>query len=121
MVRKPALCPFCGEALRYVERRSRRFERVVYRAWEHPAVGCLLDGMDFGNSEIKKWNCRCGIADRAVQIAAIVMREAGLCRFEDETYCHSQKRQSVLGCQICIEKWLLDRARTEVRQLCGEM
>ena len=116
MVRKPAPCPFCGEALRYVERQSRRFERVVYRAWEHPAVGCILDGADFSPAEIEKWNKRADLPqetdsdpeapaqdpaiDRALNVTVAIMKAADLC-----AHCVKDdgepSRERCISCMLC--------------------
>lgn len=52
---------------------------------------------------------------RAVHIAAVIMQAAGLCRYDDVTKC---RRVYVTddGCVDCMEKWLLAKARAEIRR-----
>ena len=52
---------------------------------------------------------------RAVHIAAVVMQAAGLCRYDSYSKC---RRYDPTGdaCVDCIEKWLLAKARQELKR-----
>lgn len=52
---------------------------------------------------------------RAVHIAAVIMQAAGLCRYDDVRKC---RRIYVTddGCVDCMEKWLLAKARAEIKR-----
>ena len=51
---------------------------------------------------------------RAVHIAAVVMQAAGLCR-DDPMKCR-RLYVSDVTCAQCIERWLLSKARRELRR-----
>ena len=53
---------------------------------------------------------------RAVHIAAVVMQAAGLCRYENPgRQCRRATCPTDDDCVKCIEKWLLAKARRELR------
>lgn len=53
---------------------------------------------------------------RAVHIAAVVMQAAGLCRYENPgRHCRRATCPTDDDCVKCIEKWLLAKARRELR------
>lgn len=54
-------------------------------------------------------------ARRAVHIAAVIMQAAGLCRYDDATKCR-RVYPTDDGCVKCIEKWLLAKARQELKR-----
>lgn len=54
-------------------------------------------------------------ARRAVHIAAVVMQAAGLCRYDTYAKCR-RFDQTDDACVDCIEKWLLAKARREIRK-----
>lgn len=54
---------------------------------------------------------------RAVHIAAVVMQAAGLCRYENPgRSCRRVTCPTEDDCVKCIEKWLLAKARRELRK-----
>lgn len=54
-------------------------------------------------------------ARRAVHIAAVVMQADGLCRYD--TYEKCRRFYPTDGdCVDCIEKWLLSKARKEIKR-----
>lgn len=54
---------------------------------------------------------------RAVHIAAVVMQTAGLCRYENPgRSCRRATCPTEDDCVKCIEKWLLAKARQELRR-----
>lgn len=53
-------------------------------------------------------------ARRAVHIAAVVMQAAGLCRYETLTKCRRIDPADAT-CVNCIERWLLSKARIEIK------
>ena len=60
-----------------------------------------------------------GEARRAVHIAAVVMQAAGLCRYDTYAKCRRFDPTDD-DCVDCIEKWLLAKARREIRREAGE-
>lgn len=56
---------------------------------------------------------------RAVHIAAVIMQAAGLCRYDDVTKCR-RVYPTDAGCVECIEKWLLAKARQELKREATE-
>lgn len=54
------------------------------------------------------------VASRAVHIAAVVMNAAGLCRYDTVDKCRHRYPNDET-CEKCIEKWLLAKARKELR------
>ncbi len=54
-------------------------------------------------------------ARRAVHIAAVVMQAAGLCRYDTYAKCRRFDPTDA-DCVDCIEKWLLAKARREIRR-----
>lgn len=52
---------------------------------------------------------------RAVKIAARVLNAAGLCRYEDAAKCRRVWPPDEKTCDKCIERWLLAKARKELR------
>ena len=56
---------------------------------------------------------------RAVKIAAAVMEAAGLCRHEDVTKCQRMMVDE-MSCRGCIERWLMAKARRELRREAGQ-
>ena len=54
-------------------------------------------------------------AKRAVHIAAVVMQADGLCRYDSLEKCR-RFNPSDTDCVVCIEKWLLAKARQEIRR-----
>lgn len=54
---------------------------------------------------------------RAVRIAAVVMQAAGLCRYENPgRQCRRVFGPTEDDCVKCIEKWLLSKARKELKR-----
>ena len=53
---------------------------------------------------------------RAVHIAAVIMQAAGLCRYDDVARCRMAWPAEYDDCVACIEKWLLAKARKEIRK-----
>ena len=55
---------------------------------------------------------------KAVQIAAIIMQAAELCRYDDISKCRRRDPYAPMNddCVKCIEKWLLQKAKTELRR-----
>lgn len=51
---------------------------------------------------------------RAVHIAAVIMQADGLCRYDDISKCR-RVWPSEDACVKCIERWLLARARKELK------
>ena len=49
---------------------------------------------------------------RALDIAAGIMEEAGVCTLDDQQEC--DKDIMDMSCQVCIRKWLMDKARKEL-------
>lgn len=56
----------------------------------------------------------CEVEARAVKIAAKVMQAAGICRYDNPEKCH-RVYVSEKTCDECIRKWLLSKARNELR------
>lgn len=56
---------------------------------------------------------------RAVHIAAVVMQAAGMCRYEDDK-CRRTSLPIDVDCVQCIEKWLMCKARLELRRAENE-
>ena len=54
-------------------------------------------------------------ACRAVHIAAVVMQADGLCRYDTYEKCRRYNPTDA-GCVDCIEKWLLAKARREIKK-----
>ena len=54
-------------------------------------------------------------AKRAVHIAARIMQADGLCRYDSLEKCR-RFDPSDTDCVDCIEKWLLSKARWEIRR-----
>lgn len=52
---------------------------------------------------------------RAIHIAAVIMEAAGMCRYENVEKCRRVYPTSE-GCVECIEKWLLAKARSEIKE-----
>ena len=52
---------------------------------------------------------------RAVHIAAVIMQADGLCRYDDLDKCR-RFLPTDSDCVNCIEKWLLAKARQEIRR-----
>lgn len=53
---------------------------------------------------------------RAVHIAAVIMQRDGLCRYESGTDCKKVYPPDEDDCVKCIERWLLSRARQELKK-----
>ncbi len=53
---------------------------------------------------------------RAVHIAAVIMQTAGLCRYDDDNGCRRVNIPTNDDCVKCIEKWLLAKARREIKR-----
>lgn len=53
-------------------------------------------------------------ARRAVSIAARIMQAAGLCRYDSITKC-GRFCPAPADCDRCIEKWLLAKAKKEIK------
>jgi len=53
------------------------------------------------------------VEGRAVEIAAVVMQAAGLCRYDDVSKCRRVYPDED-DCVDCIKKWLLAKARKEL-------
>lgn len=51
---------------------------------------------------------------RAVKISATIMQAAGLCRYDDVSKCRRVYPDDA-ACCACIEKWLLTKARRELK------
>lgn len=56
------------------------------------------------------------VEGRAVKIAAKVMTAAGLCRYEDSRKCRRVWPPDEKTCDKCIERWLLQKARKELKK-----
>lgn len=54
-------------------------------------------------------------AKRAVHIAAVIMQADGLCRYDSLDKCR-RVYVTDTACVDCIEKWLLAKARRELRK-----
>lgn len=54
------------------------------------------------------------VESRAVKIAAKIMTEACLCRYDDPAKCRRTYVDEKV-CGKCIEKWLLAKARKELK------
>ena len=52
---------------------------------------------------------------QAVEIAARIMQADGLCRYDDVEKC-SRVYPDDDACVVCIKKWLLSKARQELRK-----
>lgn len=52
---------------------------------------------------------------RAVHIAAIIMVRGGLCRYDSLEKCRKYE-PSEHDCTKCIEKWLMNKAKKELRK-----
>ncbi|MBQ3072345.1 MAG: hypothetical protein IJD20_03520 [Oscillospiraceae bacterium] len=52
---------------------------------------------------------------RALHIAAVIMEADGMCRYEDVEKCRRVYPTSE-ACVECIEKWLLAKARSEIKE-----
>ncbi|MBR5342580.1 MAG: hypothetical protein IK149_01640 [Oscillospiraceae bacterium] len=52
---------------------------------------------------------------KAVHIAAVVMVAAGLCRYESVDKCRKVWPPEESSCVLCVENWLIMRARKEMR------
>lgn len=51
---------------------------------------------------------------RAVHIAAVVMQAGGLCRYDSFSKCRRSAPDDD-ACVDCIEKWLLAKARSQIK------
>lgn len=56
------------------------------------------------------------IAARAVQIAARIMQQAGLCRYDDATKCRKVLLPSERDCIGCIKRFLIGKAKKELER-----
>lgn len=54
------------------------------------------------------------VESRAVHIAAVVMQAGGMCRYDTVEKCHRLYPDDT-ACVKCIERWLLSKARRELR------
>ena len=57
--------------------------------------------------------------ERALRIASTIMQRAGLCRYSDRCQCRRAQLPTDEDCAACIEKWLLSKARSELRKEAG--
>ncbi len=55
------------------------------------------------------------VEGRAVKIAAKIMQDAGLCRYGDVIKCRRPNTDGTT-CDACIRRWLLTKARKELRR-----
>jgi len=55
-------------------------------------------------------------AKRGLHIAAVIMQAAGLCRYDSPLQCRRFYPPTDDGCVDCIEKWLLAKARREIKR-----
>lgn len=55
------------------------------------------------------------VEKRAVQIAAVIMQAAGLCRYNNVRKCHWIYVEDST-CVQCIRSWLLSKARAEIKK-----
>lgn len=53
------------------------------------------------------------VEGRAVEIAAVIMQAAGLCRYDSVDKCR-RLYPSETDCEACIKRWLLSKARKEL-------
>lgn len=53
------------------------------------------------------------VESRAVEIAAVIMQAAGLCRHDSVDKCR-RLCPSETDCEACIKRWLLAKARKEL-------
>lgn len=55
------------------------------------------------------------VCRRALHIAAIIMQADGLCRYEAPGECRRVYLPEEKDCVKCIEKWLMSKARSELK------
>lgn len=55
-------------------------------------------------------------AKRGLRIAAVIMQAAGLCRYDSPLQCRRFYPPTDDDCVDCIEKWLLAKARREIKR-----
>lgn len=55
-------------------------------------------------------------AKRGLHIAAAIMQAAGLCRYDSPIQCRRFYPPTDDDCVECIEKWLLAKARREIKR-----
>ena len=53
------------------------------------------------------------VEGRAVEIAAVIMQAAGLCRYDSVDKCRRMYPDDA-ACEQCIKNWLLAKARKEL-------
>ena len=53
------------------------------------------------------------VEGRALEIAAVVMQAAGLCRYDSVDKCRKLSPNED-DCERCIKRWLLSKAQTEL-------
>jgi hypothetical protein len=54
------------------------------------------------------------VEKRAVEIAAVIMVRAGLCRYSTFDKCRKASFVSERDCARCIKRWLLGKAKKEL-------
>lgn len=54
------------------------------------------------------------VEKRAVEIAAVIMARAGLCRYSSYDKCRKASFVSERDCARCIQRWLLGKAKKEL-------
>lgn len=59
------------------------------------------------------------VESRAVKIAASIMREVGLCRYDSPIKCRRLFADE-RTCEKCIENWLLAKAMKEMKVMGGD-
>lgn len=67
------------------------------------------------NAQLQQVTELYNVARRAVKIAARVMNADGLCRYDTVDKCRKVWPPADATCEKCIEKWLLAKARKELK------
>ena len=67
------------------------------------------------NNSITNKRAESQVQERALHIAAVIMHRADLCKEESPSFCKKTYVPREADCARCIEKWLLAKAREEMR------
>lgn len=67
------------------------------------------------NNSIQNKRAECQELERALYIAAAIMHRADLCKEESPSFCKKTYIPREADCERCIKKWLLAKAREELR------
>lgn len=90
-------------------------------AWQHDAIivepptPAIRTGSGKTQTLLQQVAAKYNVARRAVHIAAVVMNAAGLCRYDTVDKCRHHYPDDAT-CEKCIEKWLLAKARKELKR-----